>query len=265
MLTTSTRRSGLALVLTLSGFVFTGPLTATPPAETPAETPAGTPTEGGAAANSGHARPDDVLKGPTVPPADVKGERPFIDPKAGRLSKPMIEQRAFFIALESMQLAPERRAKFEELRAAWVDRVAAFERESSVKRRALEAARKKAAPNQPPSEEFRKSMDEIEKARPKLHELRETIALELSEEEVQALEKRFQEEMKRIRDEITRRTEAERAQKKRELDAKKAEEEQEKRSKQRGGGGDGAGDEMGSSSSDEMSESPKGGVSSNRL
>lgn len=184
---------------------------------------------------SGPAQPDDVLKGPAVPSADVKGERPFIDPKGGRMSKPMIEQRAYFIALDAMNLTEERRAKFDALRAAWVDRLAAFERESAIKRRALEAARKKAAPDQPPSDEFRKSMDEIEQARPKLADLRDALGRELSEDEVKALEKRFQEEMKRIRDEITRRTEAERAQKKREIDAKKAQEQRESERKQEEG------------------------------
>jgi hypothetical protein len=188
----------------------------TPPAkEAPSSNPASNPdTPKGS---------DDVLRGPKVPPIDVKSNRPFVEgAKDGeKLSKPVLEQRVYFRAIDLMAFEGETKEKLDALRVAFVDRVAAYNKVAQVKRAELEAARKKADPSQPPSEEFKRAMNKLEAERPKLAELQKEVNALLGDEKAALLDKKFAEELKRVRAEQTKRTDEERKKKRAELEEKK--------------------------------------------
>ena len=64
--------------------------------------------------------------------------------------------------------------------------------------------------NEPPSEEFKKKMAALETSRPKLGELQQRVFGMLTEEQGAKLKDAYAAELKRVRDEISRKTEAER-------------------------------------------------------
>ena len=165
---------------------------------------------------------DDLLKGPKVPPLDVQSDRPFVGGAKGgskggtsdRQSRPVLEQRVYFLSIDQMGFDRALVEKIDVARVAFVDRLAAYEKSSAARRKELELARKASPSNQPPSPEFRKAMEELDAARPKLAEVRAEVAKLLTAEQAEALEKKYADEMKRVRAELTRRTDEERAKKK---------------------------------------------------
>jgi hypothetical protein len=193
--------------------VFQDGTAPTPPAkETPAADPSAPPTA-----------PEDVLRGPKVPDVDVKSNRPFVEgAKDGeKLSKPVLEQRVYFRAIDLMGFEGDLKEKVNALRSAFVDRVTAYNKVAQAKRAELEAARKKADPTKPPSEEFKREMNKIEAERPKLAELQKEVKALLGEETGALLDKKFAEELKRVRAEQTRQTEEARKKKRAELEEQK--------------------------------------------
>jgi len=123
---------------------------------------------------------DDLLKGPKVPPLDVQSDRPFVGGAKGgskggtsdRQSRPVLEQRVYFLSIDQMGFDRALVEKIDVARVAFVDRLAAYEKSSAARRKELELARKASPSNQPPSPEFRKAMEELDAARPKLAEVR---------------------------------------------------------------------------------------------
>lgn len=166
---------------------------------------------------------EDVLRGPKVPEIDVKSNRPFVEgAKDGeKLSKPVLEQRVYFRAIDLMAFEGELKEKVDALRVAFADRVTAYNKVAQTKRAELEAKRKAANPSQPPSEEFKREMNKIEAERPKLAELQSELKSVIGEDKSVELEKKFTEELKRVRAEQTRRTEEERKKKRAELEERK--------------------------------------------
>ncbi|MCE2884506.1 MAG: hypothetical protein LW806_06365 [Planctomycetaceae bacterium] len=263
---------GVALpVLAIASSVAAAPSTASaasaaepwrePPAAAPGS-PDGGPQPGGAsAAGAGSAKeqddaakgesapkaPEDLLRGPKVPELDVKSDRPYVEgSKDGeKLSKPVLEQRVYFRAIDLMSFDAATKEKIDALRVAFVDRLAVFQKDAQKRRTELEAKRKLANPAEPPSEEFKREMNAIEAARPKLTELQAQVDALIGADRARDLQRKFTEELKRVRDEQTRRTEEERKR-------RRAEMEEQKRKQNPSGGempsGDGGGDEMSPSS-----------------
>ena len=191
--------------------------------------------------------PEDLLRGPKVPELDVKSDRPYVEgSKDGeKLSKPVLEQRVYFRAIDLMSFDAATKEKIDALRVAFVDRLTVFQKDAQKRRTELEAKRKLANPAEPPSEEFKREMNAIEAARPKLTELQAQVDALIGADRARDLQRRFTEELKRVRDEQTRRTEEERKRRRAEMD------EQRKKQNTSGGGnpsGDGGGDEMSPSS-----------------
>lgn len=159
---------------------------------------------------------DDVLRGPKVPPKGIESNRQFTGGKAGQRpaapggSRPTIEQNAFFVAIDSMKLEGDLKKSVEDARTEFVERVKAWDKSSGEQRRKLFEERKNAPSNEPPSEEFKKKMAAIETSRPKLGELQQRVFGMLSEEQGAKLKDAYAAELKRVRDEISRKTEAER-------------------------------------------------------
>jgi len=167
--------------------------------------------------------PEDVLRGPKVPDVDVKSNRPFVEgAKDGeKLSKPVLEQRVYFRAIDLMGFEGETKEKLDGMRSAFVDRVAAYNKVAQAKRAELEAARKRADPTQPPSDEFKREMNKLEAERPKLAELQKEVKVLLGDEKAALLEKKFAEELKRVRAEQTKQTDEARKKKRAELEEQK--------------------------------------------
>lgn len=163
------------------------------------------PPDSAAPANS----PDDVLRGPAVGQDAVKSDKPFVG-KGARASGPQLEQRVFFATLDQMKFDEELQAKVSGLRQDFSAKVAAFEKEAGPKRKALEESRKSAAPDQPPSDEFKKSMQALEAARPKLSDVKTQLATMLTPEQLATFQTNYSAEMKRVRADMTKRTAAER-------------------------------------------------------
>ena len=163
------------------------------------------PPDSAAPANS----PDDVLRGPAVGQDAVKSDKPFVG-KGARASGPQLEQRVFFATLDQMKFDEALQAKVSGLRQDFSAKVAAFEKEAGPKRKALEESRKSAAPNQPPSDEFKKSMHALEAARPKLSDVKTQLATMLTPEQLATFQTNYSAEMKRVRADMTKRTAAER-------------------------------------------------------
>lgn len=163
------------------------------------------PPDSAAPANS----PDDVLRGPAVGQDAVKSDKPFVG-KGARASGPQLEQRVFFATLDQMKFDEALQAKVSGLRQDFSAKVAAYEKEAGPKRKALEESRKSAAPNQPPSDEFKKSMQALEAARPKLSDVKTQLATMLTPEQLATFQTNYSAEMKRVRADMTKRTAAER-------------------------------------------------------
>jgi hypothetical protein len=176
----------------------------------------------------------EVLRGPKVPQKGIDSNRQFTGGKAAKDpnaqkdgqrppaqmgSKPMIEQNAFFAALDSLDFGAEVDKSVKDAREEFVARVAEWEKTTSAKRKELFEKRKKASSSEPPSEEFKKQMNELEASRPKLAELQQRVYGMLSEEQGAKLKDAYDAELKRVRDEIARKAEAER---KRQAETKKA-------------------------------------------
>ena len=153
--------------------------------------------------------PDDVLRGPAVGQDAVKSDKPFVG-KGARASGPQLEQRVFFATLDQMKFDEALQAKVSGLRQDFSAKVAAYEKEAGPKRKALEESRKSAAPNQPPSDEFKKSMQALEAARPKLSDVKTQLATMLTPEQLATFQTNYSAEMKRVRADMTKRTAAER-------------------------------------------------------
>jgi len=228
-----------------------------PPAVAPSAPDAGSQPGGPPAAGEGASReqdddakgesapkaPEDLLRGPKVPELDVKSDRPYVEgSKDGeKLSKPVLEQRVYFRSIDLMGFDAATKEKLDALRVAFVDRLAVFQKDAQKRRTELEAKRKLANPAEPPSEEFKREMNAIEAARPKLTELQAQVDALIGADRARELQRKFTEELKRIRDEQTRRTEEERKR-------RRAAMQEEKRKQNPSGGempsGDGGGDEM---------------------
>lgn len=173
------------------------------------------------------AAPEDLLRGPKVPALDVKSDRPYVEgAKDGeKLSKPVLEQRAYFRTIDLLALDAPTKDKVDALRVAFVDRVAEYQKNAQKRRMELEAKRKLANPAEPPSEEFKREMNAIEAARPKLAELQTQVNAAIGADRARELDKKFADELKRIREEQTRRTDEERKRRRAEIEeAKKARE-----------------------------------------
>ena len=161
----------------------------------------------------------DVLRGPKVPQKGIESDRPFTGGKGGKDgqrpaaqmgSKPAIEQGAFFTAIDSMGFEGDLGKSIDGARAEFLERVKQWEATSGEQRKKLFESRKQASPSEPPSEEFKKKMAEIEASRPKLAELQQRVYGMLSEEQGAKLKDAYDAELKRVRDEIARKAEAER-------------------------------------------------------
>ena len=152
---------------------------------------------------------DDVLRGPAVGQDAVKSDRPFVG-KGARASGPQLEQRVFFATLDQMKFDEALQAKVSGLRQDFSAKVAAYEKEAGPKRKALEESRKSAAPDQPPSDEVKKSMQALEAARPKLSDVKTQLATMLTPEQLATFQTNYSAEMKRVRADMTKRTAAER-------------------------------------------------------
>ena len=152
----------------------------------------------------------DLLRGPDVPSDALKPDRAG-KPSAAqseKLPKPVLEQRVLFKALGALELDEPKRKQVDALRDEFIASVAAYEKDAEARRKAIFEKRRKAAkPGQPPSEEFKKSMEELEAKRPKLADLKAKLAAVLSAGEMDALRKAYEEELKRAREEMTRREE----------------------------------------------------------
>lgn len=161
----------------------------------------------------------DVLRGPKVPQKGIESDRPFTGGKGGKDgqrpaaqmgSKPAIEQGAFFAAVDSMGFEGDLKKSLDEARAEFLERVKQWEATAGEQRKKLFESRKQASPSEPPSEEFKKKMAEIEASRPKLAEFQQRVYGMLSEEQGAKLKDAYDAELKRVRDEIARKAEAER-------------------------------------------------------
>jgi len=149
---------------------------------------------------------DDILRGPEVPQDALKPDRARKPAVPEKMPKPAIEQQVFFAALESLKLDEPKRAKAAALRDEFIAAVAAYEKEADATRKAIFEKRKKSAePGKPPSEEFKKAMEELEAKRPKVADLKAKLSALLSPEELDALRKAYEEGLKREREERTRR------------------------------------------------------------
>jgi len=158
----------------------------------------------------------DVLRGPKVPPKGIESNRQFTGGKAGQRpaapggSRPTIEQNAFFAAIDSMKFEGDLMRSVEDARTEFVERVKAWDKSAGEQRKKLFEERKNAPSNEPPSEDFKKRMAALETSRPKLGELQQRVFGMLTEEQGAKLKDAFAAELKRVRDEISRKTEAER-------------------------------------------------------
>lgn len=157
------------------------------------------------------AKPDagDSLRGPRVPREGMEGDRPF----AGRggaaqgRSRPMVELRVYNAAIDGLKLEGEAKTKVDGIRADFTKRVEEFEKKAQEERKAIGEARRNAPADQPPSEEFRKKMQELEAKRPKVEEYKAAVSAALTPEQNEQLKKNFDEGMKKYREEMAKRAE----------------------------------------------------------
>lgn len=161
------------------------------------------------------AKPDGGIKGPKVPDESLKSDKPFAGGNKGRApqSKPMMELRVMGAAIDGLGLEGEQKDKVAAVRADFMKRLETYEKEAAAKRKELTEQRKKAPSDQPPSEEWKKAMQQLENGRPKLEELKKSLAEVLSPEQMDLLKERYDEGMKKAREEMTRRAEEERRKK----------------------------------------------------
>ena len=157
----------------------------------------------------------DILRGPDVPQDALKADRQrkvaddkakAMDKEMDKPSKPMLEQRVLFMTVEKLELDDATRAKVRSFQDEFAASVVAYEKSSATKRKELAESRKN-APAGKPSEEYRKAMDEMEAARPKVAALRERMEGVMSKEQITALRTGYDENLKRARAELTKRNE----------------------------------------------------------
>ncbi|MFM7260253.1 MAG: hypothetical protein ACKO3W_06575 [bacterium] len=169
--------------------------------------------------------PEDLLRGPKVPELDVKSDRPYVEgaKDVEKLSKPVLEQRVYFRTIDLMGFDDATKERIDAFRVAYVERVERFQKDAQKRRMELEAKRRLANPAEPPSEEFKRAMNAIEAERPKLVELQAQVNDAVGTDRARELEKRFADELKRVRAEQTRLTEEERKRRRAQMEeAKKA-------------------------------------------
>jgi DNA repair exonuclease SbcCD ATPase subunit len=171
------------------------------------------------------AQGDDILKGPSVSERDLKDSERFTGrERAGKapVSKPAMELRVLGAALDEMTLSAETKAKVNEVRAAYIARVEAYEAEARAAKKKLAEERAKTPAGEPPSEDFKKRAEALEARRPKLAELKAELEKVLSPAEVEDLKTRFADGMQKAREEMTRREEAARKAKREAIEREKA-------------------------------------------
>lgn len=204
--------------------ILSSGLAVDPPANPPAIPPAG----GG-----------DILRGPEVPADALKAEkdRKKTDAADEKASRPVLEQRVLFAALDGLKLDDAKRAKVKKIQSDFEASVAEWMKASDAKRKELFDKRKKTPTGEPVSDEFKKGMEEIESKRPKLSSVKEQLMKVLDRSELEQLRTAYNEGLKRAQEELTKRTEAERA-KQAEDRKKKSEEKQEDEMQKDGAAGD---------------------------
>lgn len=152
---------------------------------------------------------DDTLRGPRVPREGFENDRGF----AGRggaaqgRSRPMVELRVYGAAIDELKLEGETKTKVDGIRADFMKRVEEFEKKAQEERKAMAEARRNAPADQPPSEELRKKMQELEAKRPKVEELKNSISAALTPEQNEQLKANFDAGMKKYREEMAKRAE----------------------------------------------------------
>lgn len=152
---------------------------------------------------------DDTLRGPRVPREGFENDRGF----AGRggaaqgRSRPMVELRVYGAAIDELKLEGETKTKVDGIRADFMKRVEEFEKKAQEERKAMAEARRNAPADQPPSEELRKKMQELEAKRPKVEELKTSISAALTPEQNEQLKANFEAGMKKYREEMAKRAE----------------------------------------------------------
>jgi len=158
---------------------------------------------------------NDGIKGPKVPDDSLKSDKPFAGGAKGRApqSKPMLELRVMNAAIDGLGLEGEQKDKVAAVRAEFMTRLETFEKQAAEKRKQLAEQRKKAPSDQPPSEEWKKEMQALENGRPKLDELKKGLSEVLTPEQMDLLKQRFDEGLKKAREEMTKRAEEERKKK----------------------------------------------------
>ena len=187
----------------------------------------------------------DILRGPEVPADSLKPEkdRKKADAaEAEKVSRPVLEQRVLFAALDGLKLDDAKRAQVKKIQADFNAAVAEWMKTSDAKRKELFDKRKKTPTGDPVSDEFKKGMEEIEAKRPKLASVKDQLTKVLDRSELEQLRTAYAEGLKRAQEELTKRTEAERAKqaedRKRKLDEKMQEKDGTQDGKKEGGSGD---------------------------
>jgi len=179
----------------------------------------------------------DILRGPEVPADSLKPEkdRKKADAAASdKASRPVLEQRVLFAALDGLKLDDAKRAQVKKIQADFEASVAEWMKTSEVKRQELFEKRKKTPTGEPVSDDFKKGMEEIEAKRPKLASVKEQLTKVLDRSELEQLRTAYGEGLKRAQAELTKRTEAERAKQAEERKKKAGEKAGEKDGKQDG-------------------------------
>ena len=187
----------------------------------------------------------DILRGPEVPADSLKPEKDRKKTDADeKASRPVLEQRVLFAALDGLKLDDAKRAKVKKIQADFEASVTEWMKASDAKRKELFEKRKKTPTGDPVSDEFKKGMEEIEAKRPKLSSVKDQLTKVLDRSELEQLRTAYAEGLKRAQQELTKRTEAERA--KQAEERKKKSQEMEKD----GGSGEGGSGEGGSGKGD---------------
>lgn len=187
----------------------------------------------------------DILRGPEVPADSLKPEkdRKKADAaEAEKVSRPVLEQRVLFAALDGLKLDEAKRAKVKKIQSDFEAAVAEWMKTSDAKRKELFEKRKNTPTGDPVSDEFKKGMEAIEAKRPKLASVKDQLTKVLDRSELEQLRAAYGEGLKRAQDELTKRTEAERAkqaeERKKKVDETMQEKDGKKDGKKDGGSGD---------------------------
>ena len=187
----------------------------------------------------------DILRGPEVPADSLKPEkdRKKADAaEAEKVSRPVLEQRVLFAALDGLKLDDAKRAKVKQIQSDFEAAVAEWMKTSDAKRKELFDKRKNTPTGEPVSDEFKKGMEAIEAKRPKLASVKDQLTKVLDRSELEQLRTAYGEGLKRAQEELTKRTEAERAkqaeERKKKLDEKMQEKDGTQDGKKDGGSGD---------------------------